>query len=271
MRTFYMLTLGVIASGAAIAGIVYVMTADRTRSVLAPAFPVLVVTALVQQRDEPIVLTGLGTVEALNTATIHSQVTGLLEEVEFTEGQLVKRGDILAKIDPRVYEAALLQYQGQLAKDTALHTQAQDDLQRYQALGREDLIALQQVQDQKLLVEQDAGLMQSDQGLVDGAKTQLDFTTLRAPFDGVTGIRLLDVGNVIHPQSSSTMSTQPNADFERRGRCQSDPADQRRLHARDERHTLGSSGARAEQAASSDRLRPERRQATRRRHAASDQ
>jgi membrane fusion protein, multidrug efflux system len=212
MRIVYKLALGVLALGAAIAGIMHVMTADQTRSVLVPALPVPVVTALVQQRDEPIILTGLGAVQALNTATIHSQVTGLLEEVEFTEGQLVKRGDILARIDPRLYEATLAQYQGQLAKDTALHAQAQADLQRYQALGREDSIALQQVQDQKLLVEQDAGLMQSDQGLVDGAKTQLDFTTLRAPFDGVTGIRLLDVGNIIYPPRSSTTSTQPNAD-----------------------------------------------------------
>jgi multidrug efflux system membrane fusion protein len=169
----------------------------------APPRSIPVVEATVQRQDVPVVVSGIGTVQALNTATIHVQVTGLLEEVDFTEGQLVKRGDILAKIDPRVYQATLLQYQGQLAKDTALHAQAQADLQRYQALGKEDSIALQQVQDQLMLVEQDAGLMRSDQGLIDGAQTQLDYTTLRAPFDGVTGLRLIDIGNVVHPTDTT--------------------------------------------------------------------
>jgi multidrug efflux system membrane fusion protein len=90
-----------------------------------------------------------------------------------------------------------------LAKDTALHAQAQADLQRFQMLGKEDSIAAQQVQDQQMLVAQDAGLMRSDQALIDGAKTQLDYTTLRAPFDGVTGLRLIDIGNVVHPTDTT--------------------------------------------------------------------
>jgi len=199
MRVVYKLGLGAIVLGLLVITVIYLRSAGRPRSPVTEVSPVPVVTAQVQQRDVPIVLTGLGTVQALNTATIHVQVTGLLEEVDFTEGQLVKRGDILAKIDPRVYEATLAQYQGQLAKDAALHAQAQADLQRFQALGKEDSIAAQQVQDQQLLVQQDAGLMRSDQALVDGAKTQLDYTTLRAPFDGVTGLRLIDIGNVVHP------------------------------------------------------------------------
>ena len=161
--------------------------------------PVPVVAAPVEQRDEPIVLRGIGTVEALNTASIQSQVTGVLEEVDFVEGQAVKKGDILAKIDPNLYEAALAQAQGQLAKDTALHAQAESDLARYQALGREDSIAVQQVADQKFLVAQDAAAMQTDQALINSDKTQLDFTTLRAPFDGVTGILQTDIGNLIQP------------------------------------------------------------------------
>ena len=199
MRVVHKLGLGAIVLGVLLITVIYLRSAYRPRSPITEVSPVPVVTAQVQQRDVPIVLTGLGTVQALNTATIHVQVTGLLEEVDFTEGQLVKRGDILAKIDPRVYEATLAQYQGQLAKDAALHAQAQADLQRFQALGKEDSIAAQQVQDQQLLVQQDAGLMRSDQALVDGAKTQLDYTTLRAPFDGVTGLRLIDIGNVVHP------------------------------------------------------------------------
>jgi len=203
MRVVYKLGLGAIVLGLLVITVIYLRSAGRPRSPVTEVSPVPVVTAQVQQRDVPIVLTGLGTVQALNTATIHVQVTGLLEEVDFTEGQLVKRGDILAKIDPRVYEATLAQYQGQLAKDAALHAQAQADLQRFQALGKEDSIAAQQVQDQQLLVQQDAGLMRSDQALVDGAKTQLDYTTLRAPFDGVTGLRLIDIGNVVHPTDTT--------------------------------------------------------------------
>jgi len=162
-----------------------------------------VVTAQVQQHDEPIVLSGLGTVEALNMASIQSQVTGVLEEVDFTEGQTVKRGDILAKIDPRLYQAALAQAQGQLAKDTALHAQAESDLARYQKLGTENSIALQQVADQQFLVAQDAAAMETDQGVIKSDQTQLDYTTLRAPFDGVTGILQIEIGNLIQPTNTT--------------------------------------------------------------------
>ena len=148
-------------------------------------------------------LSGLGTVEALNTASIQSQVTGVLEQVNFTEGQFVKRGDILAKINPRLYQAALAQAQGQLAKDTALHAQAQSDLARYQALGREDSIAVQQVADQKFLVAQDAAAMETDQGVINSDQTQLDYTILRAPFDGVTGLLQIQIGNLIQPSNTT--------------------------------------------------------------------
>ena len=198
MHVPYKSVLGLVAFAAAAFAVIHWRFAGQPA---APAviLPVPVVTAQVQQHDEPIVLRGIGTVEALNTASIQSQVTGVLEEVDFTEGQAVKKGDILAKIDPSLYEAALAQAQGQLAKDTALHSQAESDLARYQALGREDSIALQQVADQKFLVAQDAAAMQTDQALINSDKTQLDFTTLRAPFDGVTGILQTDIGNLIQP------------------------------------------------------------------------
>jgi len=198
MHVPYKSVLGLVAFAAAAFAVIHWRFAGQPA---APAviLPVPVVTAQVQQHDEPIVLRGIGTVEALNTASIQSQVTGVLEEVDFTEGQAVKKGDILAKIDPSLYEAALAQAQGQLAKDTALHAQAESDLARYQALGREDSIALQQVADQKFLVAQDAAAMQTDQALINSDKTQLDFTTLRAPFDGVTGILQTDIGNLIQP------------------------------------------------------------------------
>jgi multidrug efflux system membrane fusion protein len=203
MHVPYKSALGVVGLAVAAVAFVYWRSSDRPVSPPAPISPVPVVTALVQQHDEPIILSGLGTVQALNTASIQSQVTGVLEEVDFVEGQSVKRGDILAKIDPRLYQAALTQAQGQLAKDTALHAQAESDLARYQALGREDSIALQQVADQKFLVAQDAAAVEADKGMIASAQTQLDYTTLRAPFDGVTGLLQVDIGNLI--QTTNTM------------------------------------------------------------------
>ncbi|HEY1453564.1 MAG TPA: efflux RND transporter periplasmic adaptor subunit [Roseiarcus sp.] len=199
MRMLTKLALVVVALGAAAFAIIYWRSIDQPRSPVSPTSPVPVVTALVQERDEPIVLTGIGTVQALNTASIQSQVTGVLEEVDFTEGQSVKKGDILAKIDPRLFEAALAQAQGQLAKDTALHAQAESDLARFQKLGREDSIALQQVADQQFLVAQDAAAMETDKGVIASDQTQLDYTTLRAPFNGVTGLLQIDIGNLIQP------------------------------------------------------------------------
>ena len=224
MHVLYKSVLGFVAFAAAAFVVIHWRFADQPA---APAvtLPVPVVTAQVQQHDEPIVLSGIGTVEALNMASIQSQVTGVLEEVDFVEGQTVRRGDILAKIDPRLYQAALTQAQGQLARDTALHGQAQSDLARYQALGKEDSIALQQVADQKFLVAQYAADVVTDQGLINSDQTQLEYTTLRAPFDGVTGILQVQIGNLIQPSNTtgivvltqvqpiSVMFILPNADI----------------------------------------------------------
>ena len=203
MHVPYKSALGVVALAAAAFAVIHWRSADQPASAPAAASPVPVVTAQVQQHDEPIVLSGIGTVQALNMASIQSQVTGVLEEVDFVEGQTVKKGDILAKIDPRLYQAALDQAQGQLAKDTALHAQAQSDLARFQTLGREDSIALQQVADQQFLVAQDAAAMETDQGVIKSDQTQLDYTTLRAPFDGVTGILQIQIGNLIQPSNTT--------------------------------------------------------------------
>ena len=201
MHVPYKSGLAVVALGAAAFAVVHFRTVDQP-SAPAAASPVPVVTAQVQRHDEPIVLSGLGTVQALNTASIQSQVTGVLEEVDFVEGQTVKKGDVLAKIDPRLFEAALAQAQGQLAKDTALHAQAQSDLARFQKLGKEDSIALQQVADQQFLVAQDAAAMEADRGLIASDQAQLDYTILRAPFDGVTGLLQIQIGNLIQPSNT---------------------------------------------------------------------
>ena len=203
MHVPYKSVLGFVALAAAAFAFIHWRSADQHASPPAATSPVPVVTAQVQQHDEPIVLSGLGTVEALNTASIQSQVTGVLEQVDFTEGQTVKKGDILAKIDPRLYQAALTQAQGQLAKDTALHAEAQTDLARYQKLGTEDSIALMQVADQQFLVAQDAAAMVTDQGMINTDQTNLDYTTLRAPFDGVTGLLQIQIGNLIQPTNTT--------------------------------------------------------------------
>jgi membrane fusion protein, multidrug efflux system len=202
MHVPYKSVLGFVAFAAAAFAVIHWRFAGQP-AVPAVTLPVPIVAAQVQQHDEPIVLSGLGTVQALNTASIQSQVTGALEEVDFVEGQSVKRGDILAKIDPRLYQAALTQAQGQLARDTALHAQAQSDLERYQKLGREDSIALQQIADQQFLLAQYAAAMETDKGLIASDQTQVDYATLRAPFDGVTGLLQVDIGNLIQPSNTT--------------------------------------------------------------------
>jgi multidrug efflux system membrane fusion protein len=157
-----------------------------------------VTAAEVLRQDVPIVLEGLGTVQALYTATIRTQVTGTLEEVDFTEGQHVKQGQVLAKIDPRTYQAQLDQAKAALGRDQAHLANAQLNLARYTTLARQNSIAQQQPDTQRALVAQDEETVKDDQAAIDYAKTELSYTTLAAPFDGITGIRLVDPGNIVH-------------------------------------------------------------------------
>jgi membrane fusion protein, multidrug efflux system len=168
----------------------------------APRAPVPVVTAAVQQQDVPLILTGIGTVQALNTAVIRSQVTGILEQVKFTEGQAVKRGDLLAQIDPRVYQAQVNQAKAQLSRDEALLTNQRINLQRNEPLLQRGYATDQQVTGERAQIAQTQSTLEADQAMIDNAQTQLDFATLRAPFDGITGVRLTDVGNLVYANSS---------------------------------------------------------------------
>jgi membrane fusion protein, multidrug efflux system len=137
------------------AGVLFYFRSDRD---LAPATtapdPIPVIATSVQQRDVPIVLTGLGTVAALNTATIHSQITGLLISIDFQEGQFVKKGQLLAQIDPRTYQAQLDQAEATLAHDQTNLRNAQLNLERYSGLAKENSIARQQVDDQSAAVDE---------------------------------------------------------------------------------------------------------------------
>jgi membrane fusion protein, multidrug efflux system len=148
-------------------------------------------------------LAGLGTVTPLATITVQSQINGQLMEVGFQEGQLVHKGDFLAQIDPRPYQAALDLAQGQLAHDTGLLEQAQSDLIRYEQLGRQDSIALQQVADQKFLVQQDKGLVQEDQANIETAKLNLIYCHITAPVTGRVGLRLVDPGNYVQTSNAT--------------------------------------------------------------------
>ncbi len=166
-----------------------------------------VVTAPVQQGDVPIILSGLGTVQALNTAVIRSQVTGQLQTVDFVEGQEVKRGDVLAQIDPRPQQSALDQANAALARDQTHLTNAGVNLNRNLPLLAKGFATDQQVTDQQSQVSQLQAAIKSDQAVIEAVQAQLSYTTLTAPFDGVTGVRRIDVGNVIHPTDAEGLVT----------------------------------------------------------------
>jgi multidrug efflux system membrane fusion protein len=172
-----------------------------------PVPPVPVVVTAVKQTDVPIILSGLGTVQALNTAVIRSQVTGLLQSVNFTEGEQVKRGDLLAQIDPRSQQAALEQAKATQARDQAHLNNAQTNLGRNVPLLNKGFATEQQVTDEQSQVVQLQNDLKSDEAAIDNAQTQLSYTSLVAPFDGVTGIRTLDVGNIIHPTDALGLVT----------------------------------------------------------------
>lgn len=153
--------------------------------------------------DIPIIIDALGTVTPLATITVKTQIAGKLQEVAFQEGQLVKAGDFLARIDARPFEATLAQAQGQLAKDSALLAQAQSDLSRYQTLVKQDSIARQQVDDQGFLVLQDKAAMASDEAQIDAAKLNIGYAHITAPVSGRVGFRMVDQGNYVQPSDAN--------------------------------------------------------------------
>jgi multidrug efflux system membrane fusion protein len=177
----------------------------------APPQPVPVIASTVQEHDVPIVLTGLGTVTALNTAAVRSQITGLLVSVDFKEGQLVKKGDLLAQIDPRTYQAQLDESEATLAHDQVHLKNGEVNLQRYTELVKQDSVAVQMRDNQQAAVDELNAQITNDQSAVEFAKTQLSYTRLVAPFDGVAGFRLLDVGNVMTPPRSTAATATATA------------------------------------------------------------
>ena len=165
-----------------------------------PAQPVGAAT--VDKGDIRIILNELGSVTPLATITVVTQINGQLQQVGFQEGQMVKKGDFLAQIDDRPYQAQLEKDLGQLAHDQGLLDQAQADLKRFVTLGRQDSIAQQQVEDQRFLVQQDQGTVKVDQGAIDTDKLNIAYCHIIAPVAGRVGLRLVDAGNYV--QTGST-------------------------------------------------------------------
>jgi multidrug efflux system membrane fusion protein len=174
------------------------LTPEQAAAVPVPA-PIPVVAATVTSGEVPIYLTGVGTVIAYNTDLVRSQIQGQLTQISFVEGQTVKAGDLLAQIDPRPYQAEIEQLTANLARDNAQLENAQANLSRYTQLGDKGYATPQLVQTQQAQVAQLQSAVKADQAQIDEAKIQLSYTRLTSPIPGVTGVRQIDVGNIIHP------------------------------------------------------------------------
>jgi len=163
--------------------------------------------AKVQQKDFPVFLDGLGTVTAYKTVTVRSQVDGRLDEVLFREGREVKKGEILAQIDPRPFEIQLHQGEGALARDQAQLVAAKKNLARFEDLAKRKLIAVQQADDQRAVVGQFEGAVRIDRATIETAKLNLNYARISSPIDGIAGIRNVDPGNLVHANDTSGIVT----------------------------------------------------------------
>src|SRR5712675_2548936 len=170
----------------------------------APAPPAVpIVAGTVAQHDVPIYLTGVGTVVAYTTNIVRAQIQGQINSINFTEGQTVHAGDLLAQIDPRPFQAQIDQFTGNLERDQAQLINAQANLTRYTTLGEKGWATPQLVETQQAQVGELQAAIKADQALIDAAKVQLSFTRLTSPIDGVVGIRQIDVGNIISPSTTN--------------------------------------------------------------------
>jgi membrane fusion protein, multidrug efflux system len=176
--------------------------AQRNRDANQP-IPVLVATA--EMKNVPIYLDALGTVQAFNTVTVKPMVDGPLLSVNFNEGQDVKKGDVLAQIDPRTYQAALDQAVAKKAQDEAQLANARLDLARYTKLVANNYTSAQQADTARAQVAQLEAQVKQDQAQIDNARTQLSYTTIASPLDGRTGMRQIDAGNIVHASDTTGM------------------------------------------------------------------
>jgi membrane fusion protein, multidrug efflux system len=203
-RTVVFTVAGLVAA-AIVAGAAYSwLTKPKAQAATPPAIPVLMAEA--GQQDVPIYYGALGTVMALNTVSIRAQVTGQIVSVDFRQGQDVKKGDVLAKIDPAPFKATLDQAAAKKAQDEALLIDAQKDLERFKTLVVKNVETQQNVDAQQAKVDQLKATVDADQAAIEAAKTQLAFTTIMAPIDGVVGFRQIDIGNIIHTTDANPLT-----------------------------------------------------------------
>jgi membrane fusion protein, multidrug efflux system len=166
-------------------------------------FVVPVVAATAQRGELPVYFMGLGTVTAFNTVTVRTRIDGQITKINFQEGQFVKQGDVLLEIDSRPFQVQLEQAEGQLAKDQAQLRDLQVNYDRYQLLYKEGVIPKQQLDTQLAQVDQFQGSIKGDQGLVDNAKLQIVYSHVTAPISGRIGLRLVDIGNIVHASDAN--------------------------------------------------------------------
>ena len=208
--SIFALILLVVAAGA---GGVYWMRHGSEKPAAAAPAPIPISVAVAARQDVPIYAGGLGTVQALNTVPVHSQVDGKLIQVLFTEGQHMKAGDALAKIDPRLFQAALDQATAKKSQDEAQLVSAQKDLVRFTTLAVKSFETQQNVDQQQAKVDGFKAAIAADKAAIESAQTQLDYTTITAPIDGRVGFRQVDVGNIVHASDTTPLvvltQTQP--------------------------------------------------------------
>ena len=206
MRRGTAILVVLVIAGLAAAGVFLVMhgRASVTAATPPPAPPAVpVVAGTVSSGDVPIYLRGIGTVIAYNTDVVRSQIQGQLTKITFTEGQTVKSGDTLAEIDPRPYQAQLDQMTATRDRDQAQLTNSLADLDRYNQLLAKGDATIQLLDTQKAQVLQLQSAIKSDEALIEAAKVQLEYTKLTSPIAGVTGVRQVDIGNIIHPTDAN--------------------------------------------------------------------
>ncbi|MDB4934800.1 MAG: putative Co/Zn/Cd efflux system rane fusion protein [Labilithrix sp.] len=155
-------------------------------------------TAIAARKDVPVLLEGLGTVTPLATVTVKTQVDGRLDRVLFTEGQAVKKGEVIALVDPRPFTIQLHTAEAAVARDEAQLSNGKLNLERYETLRKGNLIPQQQVDDQRTAVDQLEAAIRADRAQVENARLQLDYARIKSPIDGVTGLRQVDPGNLVH-------------------------------------------------------------------------